>query len=83
MQTNLAFSTDHGIPRIAAVTSTRPAEGKSTTAFAIATMLARTGAKVLLIDGDMRSPSVHHQVGLSATSKGLSNYLAGDDNLDC
>lgn len=80
VQTNLAFSTDHGVPRSFAITSTRPAEGKSTTALALATMLARAQRRVILVDGDMRSPSVHHLGGVGH-ERGLSNFLAGDDDL--
>jgi polysaccharide biosynthesis transport protein len=80
VQTSLSFSTDHGVPKSLTITSTRPGEGKSTTAFAIAQSLARTGRKVLLVDGDLRAPSIHHLVGLP-NDKGLSNFLAGDDNL--
>ena len=80
VQINLAFSTDHGFPRTLAVTSTRPAEGKSTTAYAIAYTVARNGARTLLIDGDMRSPSIHFGLGLT-NARGLSNYLAGTDDL--
>lgn len=81
VQTSLEFTTSHGAPRSFAVTSTRPAEGKSTTAFALATMLARsTQRRIILIDGDMRSPSVHHLTG-HANDRGLSNYLAGEENL--
>jgi capsular exopolysaccharide synthesis family protein len=78
-QTRLAFTTDHGVPRTLAVTSTRPGEGKTTTAYALARQLARTGARVVLIDGDMRSPSLHALFGVSG-ERGLSNYLAGDDD---
>ena len=78
IQSNIAFSTDHGVPRSLMVTSTRPAEGKSTTSYALATILARSGRRVLLIDADMRSPSLAGFVGLSNDS-GLSNYLAGED----
>lgn len=78
--TTLSFSTDHGVPRTLVVSSTRPQEGKSTTAYALARLLARSGHKTLLIDGDMRSPSVHHLVD-SQNAKGLSNYLSGDDDL--
>lgn len=76
---NLAFSTDHGVPRAFMVTSSRPGEGKSTTSLAIATMLARTGKKVLLIDADMRSPSIH-QLTTATNVNGLSNYLAGEND---
>ncbi|MBT2133562.1 polysaccharide biosynthesis tyrosine autokinase [Croceibacterium sp. LX-88] len=79
--TSLGFTTEHGVPRSFAVTSTRPAEGKSTTALALATTLARAGKKVILVDGDMRSPSVHHLGGVDH-DRGLSNFLAGDDNID-
>ncbi|MFZ3484847.1 GumC family protein [Sphingomonas sp. 3-13AW] len=81
IQTSLGFTTEHGIPRSLAVTSTRPAEGKSITALAIATMLARAQKKVILVDGDMRSPSVHHLGGVDH-DRGLSNFLAGQDNID-
>src|SRR5690606_7017230 len=80
-QTNLGFTTEHGVPRSFAVTSTRPAEGKSTTALALATTLARAHRKVILVDGDMRSPSVHHLGGVDH-DRGLSNFLAGDDNIE-
>jgi capsular exopolysaccharide synthesis family protein len=80
IQTNLEFTTEHGIPRSLAVTSTRPAEGKSTTALAMATMLTRARKKVILVDGDMRSPSVHHLGGVDH-GHGLSNFLTGDDDI--
>lgn len=79
VQTNLSFTTEHGIPRSFSVTSTRPAEGKSTTSLALATMLGRTGKRVILIDGDMRSPSVHHLANVP-NIHGVSNFLAGDDD---
>ncbi|MEA3015121.1 MAG: polysaccharide biosynthesis transport protein [Sphingomonadales bacterium] len=81
VQTSLAFSTDHGIPKTLTVTSTRPAEGKTTTAFAIAYMLARGGARTLLVDADMRSPSIHADLGLP-NAVGLSNYLSGGDKIE-
>jgi succinoglycan biosynthesis transport protein ExoP len=80
VQTSLAFSTDHGVPRTLSVTSTRPAEGKSVTAYAIAYSLARNGARTLLVDADMRSPSIHSEVGLD-NHVGLSNYLSGTGDL--
>lgn len=80
VQTNLGFTTEHGIPRSFAVTSTRPAEGKSTTALALATTLSRGGRKVILVDADMRSPSIH-QFGGVDHDRGLSNFLSGDDDI--
>lgn len=81
IQTNLGFTTDHGVPRSFAVTSTRPAEGKSTTALALATTLSRADRKVILVDGDMRSPSVHHLGGVGH-DRGLSNFLSGEDDIE-
>lgn len=81
VHTNLRFTTEHGVPQSLSVTSTRPAEGKSTTALALATMLARTGRKVILVDGDMRSPSVHALGGVNH-DHGLSNFLTGEENIE-
>lgn len=81
IRTSLAFLTDHGVPRSFLLTSTRPNEGKSTSALALAAVLASTKKRILLIDGDMRNPSLHQMLGTKNT-KGLSNYLAGEDNLD-
>nr|WP_089221164.1 polysaccharide biosynthesis tyrosine autokinase [Sphingomonas laterariae] len=81
IQTNLGFTTEYGVPRSFAVTSTRPAEGKSTTALSLATTLARAQRRVILVDGDMRSPSVHHLGGVSH-DRGLSNFLSGQDDID-
>ncbi len=80
VHTNLGFTTAHGVPRSLAITSTRPAEGKSTTALALATMLSRARRRVILVDGDMRSPSIHHLGNLS-NDRGLSNFLAGQEDL--
>lgn len=79
-QTSLAFTTDHGVPRTLTVTSTRPGEGKTTTSYALARSLARTGRKVILVDADMRSPSLHHIFDIQ-NNQGLSNYLTGTENL--
>lgn len=77
---NLAFSTDHGVPRNFVVTSTRPAEGKSTSAIGLAAVMGRTGKRVVVVDSDMRSPSIHGLLGRD-NARGMSNFLAGDDDL--
>jgi capsular exopolysaccharide synthesis family protein len=79
IRSHLAFSTDRGVPRTLMITSSRSAEGKSTTSFALAMVLARTGKKVLLIDADMRSPSIHQFIGIS-NDRGLSNFLSGEND---
>lgn len=80
-RSNLSFLTDHGIPRSFMITSTRAAEGKSTSCFALAVMLGRSGKRVVLVDADMRSPSVHLFADVSG-STGLSNVLTGDSHLE-
>ena len=62
--------------RIVAITSTQPLEGKTTTAVNIALALAIGGARVLLIDGDMRRPSLHKAIRLP-NDKGLAELLNG------
>jgi len=81
VRTALQFSTSEGIPRSLLVVSTRPGEGKTTTSIALAYSLARLGARTLLVDADLRKPSVHQILGLSL-SVGLSNFLTGASSLD-
>ncbi|MFN4091461.1 MAG: GumC family protein [Brevundimonas sp.] len=80
LRTALQFSTQNGAPVSLLVTSSRPAEGKSTTALAIALNFARVGKRVLLVDGDLRNPSLHRTLAL-ANTQGLSNLLSGHDDL--
>jgi polysaccharide biosynthesis transport protein len=80
IRTALQFSTAHGVPASLLVTSSRPAEGKSTTAYATALNLARLGRRVLLADGDLRNPSMHRVIGAN-NDAGLSNLLSGGADL--
>jgi len=80
LRTALQFSTPDGAPTSMLVTSARPAEGKSTTAYAVALNLARVGKRVLLIDGDLRNPSMHRVVGVE-NERGMSNLLSGSSDL--
>ncbi|UOG91566.1 MAG: polysaccharide biosynthesis tyrosine autokinase [Candidatus Thiothrix sulfatifontis] len=78
MTANLRFVLPGGVaPRVTLITSVNPAEGKSTSAVNIATSQAQQGLKVLLIDADLRRPSVHVKLGLPH-ARGLSNYLNGE-----
>jgi len=76
VRTALQFATDHGVPKTLLVTSSGPGEGKSTTALALARNLTQLGKRVLLIDADLRNPSLHKTLGLRPEF-GLSNLLAG------
>lgn len=72
----LQFARAGGAPRTLLVTSAQPGEGKSTSALAIARAFARMGKTVLLIDGDLRNPSMHRMLG--ATNRiGFSSVLTG------
>ncbi|MEL7445891.1 MAG: polysaccharide biosynthesis tyrosine autokinase, partial [Pseudomonadota bacterium] len=77
-RTALQFLRDGGGPQIVFITSTRPAEGKSTTAFGLARSYARIGKKTLLIDADMRRPTFQ---GRSGRDGGLMRLLTSEDSL--
>ena len=62
--------------RIVGVTSSLRGDGKSTTAINLAYTLAETGQKVLLVDADMRLPSIPKKMEIES-SPGLSNILVG------
>ena len=74
--TALQFATDEGLPRTITITSAGPAEGKSLTSIAMAKHFASLGRKVLLVDADLRNPSLHQKLN-GDNSAGLSNYLTG------
>lgn len=77
MRTALQFSTAEGAPRQLMVTSSVQGEGKSTTALALAINFAQLGKRVLLVDADMRNPSLHKALAVD-NDRGLSNYLSGE-----
>ena len=67
-------------------TSSVPSEGKSSIAANTALSLAKDGKQVLLIDGDLRSPSIKALLGLSTPSEGLGEYLSEKstkEGIDC
>ena len=80
LRTSLLLSSAGQPPRTILVTSSQPSEGKTTTAVNIATMLAQTGAEVLVLDCDLRRPRVHAHFGVG-NARGVTNYLSGDANI--
>ena len=74
--TAVQFSTANGAPRTIAITSAQAQEGKSTSAVALARGLASMGARILLVDADLRNPSLHRSFG-TGHGKGLSDVLTG------
>ncbi len=77
LRTSVLLSTAGHTPKTLLVTSGAPGEGKTTTAVNIATILAQTGASVLLIDGDLRRPRLHSIFDFP-NERGLSTILSSD-----
>ena len=80
LRTSLLLSNLGAPPKVVLVTSARPQEGKTTTSINTAIVLAQKGVRVLLIDADLRRPSVHKTLGMGPRS-GLSNVLTGSATL--
>ena len=78
VRTALQFSTASGVPRLLTVTSAMTGEGKSTTALSLAIQFAQAGKQTLLIEADLRKPSIHRTLRLD-NQTGLTNYLAGGE----
>jgi capsular exopolysaccharide synthesis family protein len=81
LRTSVLLSAAGSPPKTLLVTSGQPGEGKTTTVVNTAMSLAQLGAEVLIIDADLRKPSVHKVFGLDPT-QGLSTYLSRNANLD-
>ncbi|WP_344358088.1 polysaccharide biosynthesis tyrosine autokinase [Brachybacterium phenoliresistens] len=81
LRTNLRFLEMRGRSRSVLVTSSVKGEGKSTTAINLAAALARSRRRVLLVDADLRDPSVHRCLGVEGGA-GLSTVLIGDALLE-
>ena len=80
VRTALQFATSDGLPRSLFITSATAGEGKTTTAAELASNIALLGKRVVLVDGDLRNPSIHRALGLG-NATGLSTLLAGGATL--
>lgn len=80
LRTNLQYSSFDEEYKVIVVTSSEPGEGKSTTAGNLALSISQGDKKVVLIDCDLRKPSLHKKFGLSNTV-GLSDVIVGKESV--
>lgn len=81
LRTNLQFMDVDNPPRIIVVTSSLPGDGKSTVSIKLAEAIAESGQKVILVDADLRRPSLAEYLGL-IPGVGLTDVLVGRAQLD-
>ena len=81
LRTNVLFSRKRDDANSLTVVSGGAGEGKSTTIFNLSVVFAQNGERVLLVDSDLRRPSLHKLLGVS-NSLGLTSYLLGQSTLE-
>jgi capsular exopolysaccharide synthesis family protein len=81
LRTNLLFSRKDDKLNTVAIVSAGAGEGKSTTVFNLATVFAQSGQRVLMVDSDLRRPTLHKMLRVS-NSIGLTNYLLKQNSLE-
>ncbi len=81
LRTNLLFSRKDDKLNTVAVVSAGAGEGKSTTVCNLATVFAQSGQRVLMVDSDLRRPTLHKLMGVS-NNLGLTNYLLKQNTLE-
>jgi capsular exopolysaccharide synthesis family protein len=77
IRTSIFFKARETSAKIIQITSPTPGDGKSTTASNLATTIAQSGSRVLLLDADMRKPTQQNLFGLE-NNQGLSSVIAGE-----
>jgi len=81
IRTNLQFLNIDNPPRVLVISSSVPGEGKTTTAISLAVVLAQSGQRVALVEGDLRRPRVTKYLDI-VSGTGLTNVLAGAASLE-
>ena len=81
LRTNLLFSRKEDKLNTIAVVSAGAGEGKSTTVFNLAAVFAQNGSRVVIVDSDLRRPTLHKMLGIT-NSLGLTNYLLKQNSLE-
>ena len=77
LRTNIEYMRAGTPPQVTAISSPLPAEGKTTTAINLALSFAEAGYNTLLIEADMRRPTMHNYIQLDRKTQGLSDILIG------
>lgn len=77
---SLLYATPHGLAPTMLITSSQPSEGKSTTSRALADTFSRMGRRVILVDADVRRPTLHLFAGTD-NAIGLTTLLTGQATL--
>jgi capsular exopolysaccharide synthesis family protein len=80
LRTNIQFSSLDNELRTIVVTSTQPSEGKSTVLANLAVTMAQSGKKVVLLDCDLRKPTIHKKLGVT-NKNGLTTLLSKEKGL--
>ena len=81
LRTNLLFSRKDDKLNTVAIVSAGAGEGKSTTVFNLASVFAQSGQRTLIVDSDLRRPTLHKMLRVSNTL-GLTNYLLRQNSLE-
>ena len=81
LRTNVLFSRKREDANTLTIVSGGAGEGKSTTIFNLATVFSQNGQRILVVDSDLRRPSLHKIIKVS-NSLGLTNYLLGQNTLE-
>ncbi len=81
LRTSILLSSLNGPPKLILVTSPLPREGKTATSVNTALVVAQKGARVLLVDTDLRRPNIHNAIGIE-NNTGLSTVLTGGSSFE-
>ena len=81
LRTNLQFLNPDAHPQVLVMTSALPNEGKTTSSINLALSLVQAGAKVILVEADLRRPKVPLYLEMSSMSEGLSDLISGPKKL--
>jgi capsular exopolysaccharide synthesis family protein len=82
IRTGILLSQAGEPPRSILITSGQPSEGKTTSCINLAVSLASNGSRVILIDADLRRPSLHKGLGLTEQIPGLTEVITGQSSLE-